>query len=74
MDARHDLRNAPPYLSFRLAEKKDSAAPGARKKRALRAGNAVTSDKPGARNYPTGVLVQKGFRTDLWQRKTRRTV
>ena len=27
------LRNAPPYLSFRLAEKKDSAAPGGRKKR-----------------------------------------
>ena len=28
---------APPYLSFRLAEKKDSAAPGGRKKRALNA-------------------------------------
>ena len=25
----------PPYLSFRCAEKKDSAAPGVRKKRAL---------------------------------------
>jgi len=33
--ADHDLRNAPPYLSSRLAEKKDSAAPGVRKKRAL---------------------------------------
>ena len=29
-----DLRHAPPYLSFRLAEKKDSAAPSGRKKRA----------------------------------------
>ena len=33
------LRHAPPYLSFRLAEKKDSAAPGGRKKRALDALN-----------------------------------
>ena len=36
------LRIAPPYLSFRLAEKKDSAAPGVRKKRAL------------PREYPVG--------------------
>jgi len=39
--AEHALRNAPPYLSFRLAEKKDSAAPGGRKKRAPDAGNIV---------------------------------
>ena len=33
-----DLRNAPPILSFRLAEKKERAAPGVRKKRALSGG------------------------------------
>ena len=34
MFAENDLRNAPPVLSFRLAEKKERAAPGVRKKRA----------------------------------------
>ena len=57
MFTEYALRNAPPYLSFRLAEKKDSAAtrsssfraPGGRKKRALNAGNIIQSAKPCAR-------------------------
>ena len=48
-----DLRNAPPYLSFRLAEKKDSAAPGGRKKRAPNAGKACSMFDPCNRGHRT---------------------
>ena len=47
------LRNAPPYLSFRLAEKKDSAAPGGRKKRAPNAGKACSMFDPCNRGHRT---------------------